>query len=89
MAEPIQVMFIIISIPDFPTNNGTNIRIRSLKPFHLSNKVEDDKIMNATTISIQCIAFNSSASILASCDLMGNVVLYDGQVINCRKYHQV
>ena len=37
--------------------------------------------------SIQDVKFNSDASLIASCDLGGNVVLFDGQVymlrLNC------
>ena len=47
----------------------------------LTQQVDDAEKSLDGSNSIQCVKFSSDASLLASCDLGGNIVLYDGQVI--------
>ena len=46
----------------------------------LGTKPEDSENSKHDLRSIQDVQFNFDASIIASCDLGGNVVLFDGQV---------
>ena len=46
----------------------------------LGSDSEDSENSKHDLRSIQDVKFNSDASLIASCDLGGNVVLFDGQV---------
>ena len=46
----------------------------------LDSSPEDSENSKHDLRSIQDVKFNSDASLIASCDLGGNVVLFDGQV---------
>ena len=46
----------------------------------LGSNPEDSESSRRGLRSIQDVKFNSDASLIASCDLGGNVVLFDGQV---------
>ena len=53
----------------------------------LDSNQEDSENSKHDLRSIQDVKFNSDASLIASCDLGGNIVLFDGQVymlrLNC------